>query len=189
MIRIPNISDEKLSDPEAERARRQHADAIRELKKAAEDLDRRALPRRWAEIYMSADQNTIANDTTVTFNRILASTGGFSANAGLIRTPPGWWRFRAGLSATPSTAIAVQSQWLENAGLASEASLTLSRRGISTASGNSDSGGPAGEAVAYIYVREQALMGVKAFISAGTVNITSTWSKVRIEEVDPWELE
>ena len=184
-IAIPALFDATLEDPTADRVRRSHASAISSIEASLRDLEKRLPVKRWAHLYMSADQTAAVNADLVLFDTVLAQTGGFSGPAnGAIPLPPGFYRLTAGLAATPSTAIAVQSRWYLDP-LDADTVIDPGMLGMGTVAGNSETAGPAGAAISYINVTEQVFVGVRVLISAGTVDVLSSWSKVLIEEVSP----
>lgn len=184
-ITIPRLVDAALDDQTAERVRRSHAEAIQSLVQSLRDLEARAVTRRWAQFYMSTDQPSAATGDLVVFDRVLAQTGGFTAGAdGVLVMPPGFYRLTGGLLATPSTAIQVVSTWYRDPTVGNTI-VDPGQAGVSTAVTNSDSGGLAGAAIAYLFASEEARVGVRFAIAAGTASILASGSKALIEEISP----
>lgn len=148
-----------------------------------------ATAKRWAYYYLAADQTGVSDGDLVKVTTAHAKRGEISVDAaGVYALPEGYWRITAGLVCTGSGSTTTRWQWYK---WPATSNWTLDMPGASiptSNTGNSCTGGLGGDAVAHVIASETpTYVGLRLQLSSGTTTIESGWSKVYIQEVDPWD--
>jgi hypothetical protein len=127
----------------------------------------------------------------IKIDTVVKANGTFSATAGLVRIPAGFWRLSAGIATTlDSTTDFTFCQWyLDPAG--ANTVISPGQYGVaqSTALNNATAGGLAGNAFALLHITAEAVVGLRlATADVTTVTVDAAYTKALIEEVSPWPL-
>lgn len=194
-VRIPNLTDETLAEPAAERTRRKHAEILRALTKAVELLDADvsdltgSIIGGWAVITASADQATIDEsvpDLVTAFDTVSdgSASHGVTVSAGIVTLPvntSGYqWEVHAQVALLHSALGTAQFRFYS---LPASTNTAIGLTGFETSATNTNHASSAIGALAWLTGATTVGLRCTSTTGVNTVTLEYEWSRIICREV------